>query len=320
MKKTHYITNLHITFFVIFLFIVSSCQNQTNSNKQGSLEVNDSISEFTFAFITDIHLQPELNAVDGFKKAIDTINQLNPDFVITGGDLIMDALAQTYEHADSLYNLYIETANGFTMPVYNGIGNHELFGLYEKSGIDPGHEEFSKKMFEKRIGKSYYSFNHKGWHFMVLDAIGESPERKYFGNIDSMQMKWIKKDLEQVKSDIPIVISAHIPFITSMIQIQQGALEPNPKGLVINNSKEVLRLFDNHNLKLVLQGHLHYLEEITVNQKTHFITAGAISSGWWEGAYNDTEEGFVMVHVKNNKFDWEYIDYQWEVDTTLIID
>ena len=39
---------------------------------------------FSFAFLTDIHLQPEKNAVAGFRQAIDTINRLNPDFVITG--------------------------------------------------------------------------------------------------------------------------------------------------------------------------------------------------------------------------------------------
>ena len=62
--------------------------------------------DFSFVFMADIHLTPERNAVQGFKKAIKTVNNLAPDFVITGGDLIMDALEQTYERADSLYNLY----------------------------------------------------------------------------------------------------------------------------------------------------------------------------------------------------------------------
>ena len=50
---------------------------------------------FSFAFLTDIHLQPEKHAVEGFRLAIDTINKLNPDFVLTGGDLVMDVLDQT---------------------------------------------------------------------------------------------------------------------------------------------------------------------------------------------------------------------------------
>ena len=71
-----------------------------------------------------------------------TADELNPDFVITGGDLIIDAL-----------------------------GNYEIFGLYRYSGVDPGHPEYGKKMYQKRIGKQYYSFDHRGWHFMILDSV-----------------------------------------------------------------------------------------------------------------------------------------------------
>jgi phosphodiesterase/alkaline phosphatase D-like protein len=42
--------------------------------------------------MTDMHLQPERNAVEGYRRAIKTVNNLNPAFVITGGDLIYDAL------------------------------------------------------------------------------------------------------------------------------------------------------------------------------------------------------------------------------------
>ena len=58
--------------------------------------------------MTDIHIQPEENAVAGFTQALDSVNKLNPDFILTGGDLIMDALGQSYGRADSLYNLYME--------------------------------------------------------------------------------------------------------------------------------------------------------------------------------------------------------------------
>jgi len=63
---------------------------------------------FSIAFMTDIHIQPEENAVAGFTQALDSVNKLNPDFILTGGDLIMDALGQSYGRADSLYNLYME--------------------------------------------------------------------------------------------------------------------------------------------------------------------------------------------------------------------
>jgi len=84
-------------FILVFcLLVLWGCKPGTASHPQ------DEGEGFTFAFLTDIHLQPELEAVEGFRKAIDTINALHPDFVLTGGDLVMDALDETYGRADPL--------------------------------------------------------------------------------------------------------------------------------------------------------------------------------------------------------------------------
>lgn len=267
---------------------------------------------FTFAFLTDIHLQPERSAVEGFQKAIDTINLINPDFVLTGGDLVMDALNQTYGRADSLYKLYEESAKGFNMPVHNTVGNHEVYGWHrEEAGLEE-HAEFGKGMFEKRFGDRYYSFDHKGWHFMVLDAISRSEEGHYEGMIDDEQINWIKEDLHKTGKETPIAISVHIPFISSQTQLTRGSLEPNSRGLVIVNSRDVLLHFWDYNLKLVLQGHLHYLEDINVNNQVHFITGGAVSGKWWNNKQDDPmEEGFLLLHVNGEEFEWEYVDYGW---------
>ena len=84
----------------------------------------DNAKSFRFVFMTDIHLQPERRASEGFASAIEKVNALDPDFVITGGDLIMDALGQSFGRADSLYNLYQTMLPLFKMPVYNTMGNH----------------------------------------------------------------------------------------------------------------------------------------------------------------------------------------------------
>ncbi len=268
--------------------------------------------EFTFAFLTDIHLQPERSAVEGFQKAIDTINRMNPDFVLTGGDLVMDALGQTYGRADSLYKLYETASKGFNMPVHNTVGNHEVFGWHRgEAGLEE-HPEFGKGMFEKRFGERYYSFDHKGWHFIVLDAIYRSEEGQYEGMIDDEQINWIKEDLHKTGKETPIVVSVHIPFITSQTQLIRGSLEPNSRGMVIVNSREVLLNFWDYNLKLVLQGHLHFLEDINVNNQVHFITGGAVCGKWWNNKPGDPlEEGFLLVHINGEKFEWEYVDYGW---------
>ncbi|MBT3243307.1 MAG: metallophosphoesterase [Bacteroidetes bacterium] len=269
---------------------------------------------FKFVFLTDIHVQPEEMATEGFQQAIAKVNEINPDFVITGGDLIMDALNQTKERADSLYLLYLSLQKQFNMPVYNTPGNHENYGFQNIENVERTDPDYGINMFRRYLGKPYYSFDHQGWHFIVLNSVAETEERGYRGDISQEQIEWLQKDLNGIDDSTPIVISVHIPFISVMRQRMYGALEPNLEGGVINNSREVLRLFNGKNLKLALQGHLHYLEDIYIEGKTHFITGGAVSANWWRGPRYGMEEGFLVLSVKGEDFSWEYVDFGWEVE------
>lgn len=270
--------------------------------------------QFRFIFMTDIHLQPEGKAPTGFHQAIQHANSLNPDFIITGGDLIMDALEQEFERADSLYKYYQDCLKEFQAPVYNTIGNHEVFGLYTKSGVDPSHPEYGKQMFKNRLGhgKTYRSFDFKGWHFMLLDGIGFTEDRQYYGHVDSAQIEWIKNDLSGLDPNIPIIISIHIPFYSISAQISKDPTSANSKGIVITNANQVMDLFKNHNLKIVISGHLHWIEEI-IYQDVHHINAGAVSGGWWDGPYRGVSEGFAVIDIKGDEFTWSYEDYGWHV-------
>jgi 3',5'-cyclic AMP phosphodiesterase CpdA len=274
-----------------------------------TLNTSDS---FSFVFLTDVHLQPEKGAMKGFVMAIGNINALKPDFVITGGDLIMDALEQTYSRADSLYDLYQTICKDFAMPVYNTLGNHDIYGIYEGSGADPSDPEYGEKMFENRLGKTYYAFDHKGWKFMVLNSVEDTKRNEYVGMIDSLQLEWIKKELAATDTTTPIVLSTHIPFITAFTQRYRGSTLPNDSSLVVVNSKQVLDLFNHHNLKLVLQGHLHIVEDVLVDG-VHYLTGGAISGGWWTGPNRGFEEGFMYLAVKGDSISWQYVDYGWQV-------
>ena len=80
----------------------------------------------------------------------------------------------------------------------------------------------------------------------------------------------------------------------------------------IGNAIEVLELFRGHNLKLVMQGHVHHYEIITY-KGVKFISGGAVCAGWWEGPLHGMEEGFVEFNITGENFTWKYIDYNWQV-------
>ena len=149
--------------------------------------------------MTDIHLQYGRNSVDGFKQAIDTLNKLKPDFLLTGGDLVEHRLIS---QTDSIYKLYVETCKQINMPVYNSIGNWDCFSFNKYGKHENVEIQDRKKMFNQYLGDSYYSFNYKGWHFMVLDALSSIKDSE--GNlvdiscIDSVQIEWIKNELDNI--------------------------------------------------------------------------------------------------------------------------
>jgi 3',5'-cyclic AMP phosphodiesterase CpdA len=243
--------------------------------------------------------------------AIDRVNELNPDFVLTGGDQVFDAFDQTFERSDQLYRLYLQTAELFRMPVYNTLGNHDIFGLGENAGIDPDHPEAGKIMFANRQAENrYYSFDHKGWHFMVLDSVQPIEGGSYRGGIDAEQRSWIVAELAKLDAGTPIVLSTHIPFISVSFQLREERREYRDSGLLIDNAFEVLSLFEGHDLRLVLQGHLHTYEDIYY-RGIRFVTGGAVSANWWDGPLRGMEEGFLVINITGDRIDCEYIDYGW---------
>lgn len=265
--------------------------------------------------MTDIHLTEELGGVKGFEAAIEHVNSLAPDFIITGGDLVYDALDVPYEEAGRLYSLFGDLCEKFDAPVHNTIGNHEIFGLYDSTGVSRENEEFGKEMFRRRLGggATSHSFDFGGWHFISLDVIGYSGEHSYMGFAGSRQLDWLKRDLASTASGTPIVLCVHIPLITVYKQIKKGHAKPLFTGEVVVNSKEVLDLFEGHDLRMVLQGHLHIVEQISF-KGIHYVTGGAVCGAWWKGPRDGFPEGFVVVDIDGEEMNYRYETYGWDAE------
>lgn len=285
-------------------FVSNSCESLVPDADKKTDE-----NDFEFAFLTDIHIKPEMNAPKGFQMAIDKVNDLNPDFVITGGDLVYDVMRGNFEKSESLFQLYQKMSQGFKMPVYNCIGNHDLFGIYEESPEDENHPDYKYGMWERYFGKTYYSFDHKGWHFITLNSLDVTPNKRYKGTFHEAQLQWLKEDLTKVDRETPIVMTTHIPMICTYSQLNGSS-----GSRTVDNGHEVFKMLENHNLKLVLQGHIHWKEYGFVNDRFQFLTGGSIAGNGWKGRRHNTKEGFMKIKVKGNDFSWEYIDHGWEAE------
>jgi Icc protein len=280
--------------------------------------------EFRFVHLTDIHLQPELGAERGFRKCIAHVNELRPrpDFVVTGGDLIMDALEVDHARAVRLWKMYDDCCRDFAMPVYNTIGNHDIVGWSSKAQVSPDHMDYGKRMFADHAGKGHVqqSFDFGGWHFVLLDSIGQSPGKPdYMGLIGEKETAWLRDDLAKTvaapgassTSAKPIVFVSHIPFYTAYITMALGPNKlPGEKTMVANAHalrKELLK----YDLRLVLQGHVHVRERIDYG-KISYIQSGAVSGQWWKGpTIGEHPEGYGVIDVDGDTFTYHYESYGW---------
>lgn len=260
---------------------------------------------FSFAFLTDIHMNanPASNSAAGFRQAIQRAEATHADFILTGGDNVdVDGLkADRKEVAVQLYRDYKAITEASRLPFYFTIGNHDRYWAEGQEN-----ELSNSGLFQSYFGDTYYSFEHKGWLFIVLNSV-QTCNGKYC--VDDEQQQWLADLLAGTPADQPIIVSTHVPFLSLYYPVLEGRYTDADTFV---NQKQIFDLFAGHNLKLVLQGHQHLYEEIKV-KGVQFVTAGAVSANWWGGAFHGTEEGFLLVHADGDAFTWEYIDYGWEV-------
>ncbi len=162
-------------------------------------------SDFSFVFLPDIHLRPDSATEANFELLTKQINNLRPDFIVTGGDMIYTAINVDEKKAKVLFDFMESKLNELNMPVYYTIGNHEIVGVLAESGMEISHPLWGKGMYEKLYGKRYYSFTHFGWKFFLLDGIKIlERERSYTQGVDSVQIEWLKNELLLTDINTPI--------------------------------------------------------------------------------------------------------------------
>jgi 3',5'-cyclic AMP phosphodiesterase CpdA len=261
-------------------------------------------SSFKFAFFTDIHLSGEASGARfvALQQAIDHAKAQGIDFILSGGDQVdVDGLkADRLADAKKLYKSYQNLTREAGISWYYTLGNHDRYYHFDQEEKVKG-----EGLFNAHFGPSYYHFDHKGIRFIVLNSV-EMVNGNYA--LSELQVHWLNELLDQTPNNQPIIVSTHVPFLSVYYPVLEGRYTSTD---TFANQKQVFDRFADHNLALVLQGHNHLYEEIHV-KGVPFITAGAVSASWWGGPFHGTEEGYLIIHVENNRVTWFYQDFGWE--------
>ena len=277
----------------------------------------ESAKSFTFAYISDSHIQHIkgsrfVNNWDrGLIRAVAETNMLQPkpDFVMFGGDLAQLGTKPELDHgAEMLAKLNYKT--------HVVMGEHDYY-------LDLG--EYWSELF----GPHWYSFDHKGVHFVVLNSILTFDEWTFerwptdeermlqMAGLDNpngspfmvgeKQRQWLAKDLEGVAKNTPVVVFSHSPIQ----KIYKGW------NFWTDDAEEVQALLKPYNDVTVIYGHVH---QIQYNQIGNISFHAVMATAWpwpYPQSYAQAQSHLPKLTVPMNRADpfferdatgWQMID------------
>ena len=193
---------------------------------------------FTFVQICDTQLGMGgyEHDVKTFKQAVVQINTLEPDFVVICGDLVHTPNEKSF--AD-----FKKIKAALNVPCYCVSGNHDV-------GNEPSPE--SLQYYRKMVGKDYYSFEHKGYVFVIVNTqLWKSPLKNESQRHDA----WLEATLRTAADQkARIFVLGHYPlFLKEPDEAEEYMNLPPAKR------KGLLRLFEKRGVVAVLGGHTHRL-------------------------------------------------------------
>jgi Icc protein len=211
--------------------------------------------DFSFVQISDSHIGFNKAAnqdVSGtLKLAIDKIDAMPaaPDFMLHTGDITQSAKASEFDTAQQI----IKTSR---------IGDvHYVPGEHD-TAIDDG-ALYRERFGKGTLGSGWYSFDHKGVHFIGLN---NSLQVDAMGGLGADQLAWMKQDLAGRSASTPVVVFAHIPLWMVYPQWGWGT----------KDSAEALSYLKRFGSVTVLNGHIHQVvQKVEGNVSFHTATSTA---------------------------------------------
>lgn len=270
------------------------------------------------AHITDLHVQPEHAAGLGMERCLDHAQSQRPDFIFMGGDMVMDALHADRARVKSQWDIYqsVLRANK-SVPVVSALGNHDVWGWAagDRFCHEPGYGK-AYAMDRLELNRSYYSFDRKDWHFVVLDSVHQCRGRGYMAKLGREQFEWLADDLARVPKDRHVMVMSHIPIVSASAFFH-GKNERTgnwhvPGAWMHIDARPIKDLFARHtNVNACLAGHIHLVDRVDYQGVT-YLCNGAASGGWWCGEFQGVGNGYAVVDLFNDgSVENRYVEYGW---------
>ena len=258
-----------------------------------------------FAHLTDIHVRQDTVSMSGMSKALHHVQRLpqKVEFIINGGDAIMDALDADKEKTKTQFGIFQSILkNDNSLPVYHCIGNHDVWGWFIKEN-KPEQDRLYGKVWvveEFNMPRRYYSFTKDRWHFIVLDSTQLNPAGGYIAKLDPEQLDWFQQELKQVPPDKFICLVSHIPILSICAGLYFDKTEANgdikiQRNLMHSDFFSLKKILLQHpNIKVCISGHIHLQDELDYLGIKYYCN-GAISGNWWKGSFQEFAPAYAVL-------------------------
>ena len=228
---------------------------------------------FKVGIIADPHKDIVFDADERLAKFMEACDQEKPDLLIQMGDFCFP---------EAKNKGFLDLFNSFSGPTYHILGNHDMDVSSKSQTLDFWGAE-----------KAYYSFDHKGIHFVVLDANFLYQEGKFIPYEDANfyvdsslrtfvhpeQIEWLKEDLE--KTPHPTLVFSHQSLchevwgVKNRLAIQKVMEEENARS----GFSKVVACFNGHN-------HIDFQREIN---GISYIDINSMAYHWLGSDYENKE-------------------------------
>jgi 3',5'-cyclic-AMP phosphodiesterase len=212
-------------------------------------------ASFSFVQISDSHIgfnkAANQDVAGTLKLAIDKINSMpgSPDLMLHTGDITQSAKASEFDTAQQILK------GSRISDIHYVPGEHD-------TATDDG-ALYLQRFGKGTMGSGWYSFDHKGVHFIALN---NSLQVDAMGGLGVDQLTWLKKDVAGLSASTPIIVFAHIPLWMVYPEWGWGT----------KDGAEALSTLKRFGSVTVLNGHIHQVvQKVEGNVSFHTATSTA---------------------------------------------
>lgn len=221
------------------------------------------------------------------ENAIQHVNRLRPAFVVFCGD-------HTNKVGDPVQIAEFKRLVGRidkAIPVHFVAGNHDVGNVPTAADLE---------LYRREFGRDWYSFDHGGCHFVVLNTVIIHKGEKVPDEA-ARQMAWLTEDLKSAAARRPkhtVVFQHHTLFVSKVDEpATYHSIPPAAR-------KTLIDLYAACGVSAVFAGHLHYCAAPKFDQFLVFA-AGPVGK-----PLGKDPSGLTIVNVRQDKLEYRY----WGLD------